>query len=356
MVAATKLNVWHDPLTWFAEDDPVRVSYGIVDQALGGASFLSLVLECNSEQGFKNLKTLKSLEALENALMKYHDRELNKRVLANPTSILDIVRETRQALNEGREEFYRLPETQEELNDLFFLFESASSEQLRQVLTLDNKVGHMTFSSIWLPANRYAPLTRFVEEQLSNKHLSNLSIQPTGIVFMFYSTIANLLQDLLRSFASAFILVSLAMIFVLRDIKLALISMLPNLLPITMLLGFMAICDIPLDLSSALLGSLALGICIDDTIHIMHHFNRHYAKSGNVDESIMATFTHSGRAIVTTSIILMAGGVIYVFSALSNIRMFGVLIGLTIFFALIVDLILTPAVLRAVYARKPPRA
>ena len=77
---------------------------------------------------------------------------------------------------------------------------------------------------------------------------------------MFYSTINQLLGDLLRSFASLFWWISILMIFILREIKLGLLAMVPNLLPIAMLLGFMGLADIPLDLATVVVASLALGL------------------------------------------------------------------------------------------------
>ena len=67
-------------------------------------------------------------------------------------------------------------------------------------------------------------------------------------------------------------MVTLLMIFVFRDIKLGLISMIPNVLPIMVAVLVMLVADIPLNLSNILIGSIAIGICVDDTIHFFHHF------------------------------------------------------------------------------------
>jgi predicted RND superfamily exporter protein len=133
--------------------------------------------------------------------------------------------------------------------------------------------------------------------------------------------------------------------------------MVPNLLPIMMIMGVMGLLGVPIDMSNLLIASIAIGIAVDDTIHFLHHFSTAYERSGSVEAAIGHTFRHSGRALVSTSVILTLGFCVYVTAEMANLARFGMLVALTVVFALVIDLLLTPALLRVTYRDKPaPRS
>ena len=347
-----QIRVWHEPIEWFPEKEPIRVAFRTIDAHMGGASQLTLLVKPETERGLKDLKVLQGLEKLEADILGYRDVDLDKVLAGNAVSILDVVRETRRALHGGEAEYYSLPDTQEELNDILFVFENASPQRLRRLTTLDLTLSHMTFTVQWLPAGAYGPMTEFIESSIAQHTAGLASVEPTGVVYMFYSTINQLLNDLLRSFASAFLVISVLMIFILGELKLGLLAMIPNLLPIAMLLGFMGLVDIPLDLATVVVASLALGLCVDDTIHFLHHFKEELRKTGCKDKAIDASLQCSGRAIVITSLVLVATTGLYPTAVLKNMDRFGILVSVTIVFAVFVDLIVGPAVLRLFYGDK----
>ena len=104
-----------------------------------------------------------------------------------------------------------------------------------------------------------------------------------------------------------------------------------------------------LDYSNALLASITLGIVVDDTIHFLHHFRIKMEESGDVDAAISHAYSYSGRAMIITSIVLVGGFSTFLLGELSTIRHFGVLVASSVFMALVVDLVLTPALLRVAY-------
>lgn len=348
-----RIRVWHEPIEWYPEDEPIRVAFRQIDANMGGASQLTLLVEPKSEKGLRDLELLRGLEKVEQDILTYRDAKVGRLLAGNAISILDVVRETRRALHDGSEAYYNLPDTQAELNDILFVFENASPERLRKLTTLDLSLSHMTFTVQWLPAGSYGPMTEYIGRSIE-AHLKTMAdVEPTGIVYMFYLTINQLLADLIRSFASAFFVISLLMIFILGEFKLGIISMVPNLVPIAMLLGFMGAVDIPIDLATVLVASLALGLCVDDTIHFLHHFKVELQRTGDKDRAIDASLQCSGRAIMITSVVLVATTCLYPTAVLKNMDRFGILVSTTIVFAVFVDLIIGPALLRFLYKSKP---
>jgi predicted RND superfamily exporter protein len=172
-------------------------------------------------------------------------------------------------------------------------------------------------------------------------------------VFNLFSVVSALLTDLLRSFGAAFIAITVMMVMVLRDIKLGLIAMVPNLLPIVAVMGFMGYVGISIDISTLLIGSIAIGIAVDDTIHFLYQFKAHYRAHGDVDAAIGHAFAHTGRAMIMTSVILVAGFCVYMAATTYNLQRFGKLVGLTVVLALLIDLIFSPALLRTIYRSRP---
>ena len=116
-------------------------------------------------------------------------------------------------------------------------------------------------------------------------------------------------------------------------------------------MGFMGFSSITIDMNNILIASIAIGLAVDDTIHLLHHFRVHHDESHDPFLAIHASLKHAGRAMVVTSCILTVGFSAYLASPMKNIQIFGLLIGLCAALAMLIDLIFGPALLRTVYAR-----
>lgn len=135
------------------------------------------------------------------------------------------------------------------------------------------------------------------------------------------------------------------MFFILRSIKLGLISLIPNIFPFVFNFGIMGILGIPLNTATALIGAVAIGIAVDDTIHFMIEFRRRSDSGLKINDAAKATIKLKGRAIVTSSIILCCGfGVLGCSSFVPTIY-FGVLCASIMVSAVIGDLLLLPIIL-----------
>jgi predicted RND superfamily exporter protein len=107
----------------------------------------------------------------------------------------------------------------------------------------------------------------------------------------------------------------------------------------------MKLTGIPLDYSTIMVGGIAIGLAVDDTVHFMHNFRRYFDQSGDVREAVRLTLTTSGRAMLFTTVILGAGFFILLFAELSSTVNFGIITGFTICMALLADFLLAPAMM-----------
>ena len=131
--------------------------------------------------------------------------------------------------------------------------------------------------------------------------------------------------------------------------------LLPNILPVAGVLGTMGWLGLPIDLATAMTGSVALGLAVDDTIHMALGYRHHRERRMGVEESLAATLATSGTGLRLTTIVLMAGFGLLGLSSFAPTRHFGLLTCLTLALALIADLVLVPALIRVLERRRAPQ-
>ena len=130
-----------------------------------------------------------------------------------------------------------------------------------------------------------------------------------------------------------------------RSFKIGIISMIPNLTPILLTLGFMGILGIKLNFVTSAFACVSLGLAVDDTIHFLARYKKEIRKDGDHVKAMFRTFEVTGKAIIFTSIIFAAGFCIFLFSGFKVTQNFGILVGFTVISALFADLILLPSLL-----------
>ena len=350
LFGASKLRVWHNPLAWLPESEPTKQTFAIVDREVGGTANVQLLIK-GGEHGMYDLKLLRGIEKLKEHLLSYRHPEYGQ-LIGNVININDIVKETRRAFYGEEAGSYRLPDTRPELSQLLLLFENTGPDQLRRIATNDLSASQMTLRLKWLEATAYQGFTEHIERGIKEHIPAHASVEPTGAVYTLVSTVGKLLLDLVRSFGTALLIITLIMTLMLKSLRLGALSMVPNLIPIIWLMGFMGFVGITIDMNNILIASIAIGLAVDDTIHLLHHFRVHYEESGDPFIAINASLKHAGRAMVVTSSILTLGFFAYMAAEMKNIQVFGLLIGLCAALAMLVDLIFGPALLRTFYRRR----
>jgi uncharacterized protein len=347
----TQVQVFHDDLDMIPDDVPVKIAVNKLDEHVGGVATAELVITPKTGT-LKNLAIIEGIDRVIADVLAYEEPGTGQKIVTHGISIVDIAKETRRALRGGGQAEYRVPKTQAEVQDLLFLFESQSPSDLRKLVTVDWSKTHITFRVRWRESSAFTDLIAHIEASLK-RHLSDtVTAAGTGPVYVGERLISVMLTDLSISFATAFLFVTLFMIIMLRDLKLGLIAMLPNLFPIAAVMGFIGLTGIPLDLNTLLIASIALGIAVDDTVHFLHHFQVAYRETERCEPAIRSATYHAGRAMVATSTLLTVGFLIYCLGSNAAIFRFGLLTALTVIAAVLTDLIVLPAFLRSLYPDK----
>ena len=339
----TRMTLSHDPISWFAKDDPMRVAMERIDEGLSGSMFVDMVIDTGVENGVQDPALLEDMEQMSRFVLGIAQGDVR---VAKTISLTDIVKETHQALNENRAEFYVIPSERMLVAQELLLFENSGSDDLEKLVDSQFSEARLTMQMPFEDAVHYLPLFQRIEEGASEIFGERASVVLTGESIMMARVVDILTSNLIKTYILAFMIITPMMMLLLGSFRFGLVSMIPNLAPLVLTLGIMGWAGIPLEIFTLLIGSIALGLAVDDTVHFMHNFRRYYERSGDVAWAVRETLSTTGEALLFTSIVLSCGFFIYMFANMSNLVYFGMLTGLTIIFAFLADLLLAPALMK----------
>ncbi|MGA0126653.1 MAG: efflux RND transporter permease subunit, partial [bacterium] len=190
------------------------------------------------------------------------------------------------------------------------------------------------------------------EEKIQNIFGNTIEYSITGIAQLWAGTMTNVLNSMRDSYIIALILITGLMVVFLGSWKVGLLSMIPNLTPIMITLGLMGFFDLPLDPFTILIGSIGIGLVVDDTVHFLSVFQRYFDRYGDAARAIQETLMTTGRALLFTTLILVGGFASYMAADFVNIFAFGMLLVVCIGSALILDVLAAPALMMLVYGKQ----
>ena len=173
----------------------------------------------------------------------------------------------------------------------------------------------------------------------------------TGVVPLVYKAQRMLLEDLIKSFLLAFVLIGLVMVVMLRSLRAGLISMIPNTFPALMVFGGMGWAGQLCDIGTMMTASVALGIAVDDTIHFLSWFRRGVNRGLNRHEAVRLAYRQCGKAMLQTTVICGLGMLVFGLSSFVPTARFAWLMCTLLFVALVGDLLLLPALLTGTMGR-----
>lgn len=342
-----RLEVTHHVLQWFPEDSEIRQNTELIDEKMKGTLAVEVVIDTREENGLYEPAILKKIEHLGDRLMNYESEQKNMFV-GKTLSLADMLKEINQALNENKEEYYRIPDDQRLIAQEFLLFENSGADDLEDMVDSLFSITHLTAKVPWNDSVAYIDFNNYLVNAVDETFGDEVDITITGIIKIMMDTIIAMMQSTIESYAVAVIVITILMILLIGNIKMGFLSMIPNLTPIIITLGLMGWLNIKLDMFSMLIGSIAIGLAVDDTIHFFHNFRRYYDKTGDVKRAVENTLTTAGRAMLVTTLVLATGFWIFMAATMQNLFYFGLLTGITLVFAFLADLIIAPALLAIV--------
>jgi predicted RND superfamily exporter protein len=333
----------HVPLEWLPADDPVRIASELINRRLRGATTAEVLIDTGRENGLQDPETLRGIEE---ATRRVESIDRGALFVGKATSLVDIVKETHRALNGNDSAFYRIPEDPVLVAQELLLFENSGSDDLEHITDAQFRHGRVTLRMPYVDAMLYDPFLEEIETTFTELLGDETPITITGRSALGARTFSALIESMARSYAFALAVITPLMMLLIGSLRIGLISMVPNLLPVFFTLAVMGLLDIPLDASSMMVGSIIIGLAVDDTIHFMHRFRFEFRLSGDTREAVRATFTTTGSAIFFTSLVLVTGfTVMGSLGTMRNTVYFGYLSAFGIAVAFFANAFLTPALI-----------
>jgi hypothetical protein len=192
-------------------------------------------------------------------------------------------------------------------------------------------------------------------ERYADEELGAFRVEITGMDYMVGVTTLRIVHTQITSFGIALLLITAIMILVFGW-RAGLVSLLPNALPIVFAFGLMGYAGYRLNMATAIIASIAIGIVVDDTIHFFSHFRDEFRRCGNRREAMQSALAGVGKALCLTTVILVAGFGVFLFSESGILSSYGVLSGVAVLIALFGDLFVGPVLLSRLPVFRDPRA
>ncbi|GAA4827701.1 MMPL family transporter [Algivirga pacifica] len=325
------------------EDYHVQQHLKFFEEHFEGVMPLEVVVDTGRERGMRRPGTFEKVEEIQNFLSGFPE-------VSPALSVVTGLKAANQAFYEGDSSFYRLP-SRNEITFLSPYIQSQSdngsslmtkySDSTQRYLRISMKmadIGSIKMDS--LLENHFRPK---IDEILEG---SRLEAFVTGTTLIFIKGNEFLIKNLKQSMMIAFLLIAIIMGTLFGNLRIVLISLVPNIIPLIVTAGLMGYVGIPLKPSTAIVFSIAFGISVDDSIHFLAKYRQEMKLHHlNLKHALIVSIRETGTSMLYTSIILFFGFIIFVFSAFGGTIALGLLTSITLLVAMITNLVLLPSLL-----------
>ncbi|MBL6970168.1 MAG: MMPL family transporter [Campylobacterales bacterium] len=349
LAIASQLRFSHKPIVWFDEQHPVRVSTALVDDKLKGSVTLEIIVDTKKENGLYEPEILNAIDSFSQNIMKIQS---DKYYVGKTLSLVDIIKETNKALNENKKEFYTIPQDKNMIAQELLLFENSGSDDLEDFVDSGFSKARITVKLPYIDAIDYVNLIKEINDEIDAHFKGKVEVTVTGISNLLARIMDAAITSSAISYILALALITVMMLVLIGHIKIGLISMIPNIAPILIMTTVMVVFDMPLDMFTMLIGAIAIGLAVDDTVHFMHNFRRYELIHNDIDKAVRLTLMTTGRAMIVTTVVLSFGFFVFMGASMSNIFNFGLLTGIAIVVAVLADFFLVPALMKTMVTNK----
>jgi predicted RND superfamily exporter protein len=322
-------------------DSKVLKDLKFVEERFNGALPLEILIDTKKPRGVQRQRTLAKLSELQDSLAQYPD-------LSRSMSAADVVKFFRQSFFGGDPSAYEMP-TRNEFN---FIADYARKTELsggnisQKMTDADLQLTRVSASMRDVGSLRMEALLDSVRADVDAVFdPENYDTYITGTTQIFIKANEALIENLLQSLAIAFVIIALLMGALFRSLRMVLISLVPNMLPLIMVAGVMGFTGIPLKPSTALVFGVAFGIAVDDSIHFLARYRLARKLGDSVKGAVSNSFQDTGVSMIYTSLILFFGFVSFTASDFGGTQALGLLTSMTLGIAMFSNLLFLPALL-----------
>ena len=337
---ASAITVDHALLDQFDETDPVYTTTLLIEEKLAGVRPLEVVLVSTEEDHFMDPEMVQTIQKIRNWAALRPE-------IIRTSSYGDMLRESYVLLSGDpsvRSENFK---SAKQVKGLVTMMSQRDPSPLNDWLTQDGKKARVQFKLRDVGAQATMRFLDALELEIKSElgDDKTVSVSFTGEAYTASRGQAAVVNDLLGSLLVAVVVIFLLLAFFFRSVRLGLLSIPPNLIPLVATMAYMVWREIPLNVSTVIIFSISLGLAVNGTIHVLARFREEMHGGIGREAALVRAARGTGRAIVISCVTLMAGFSVLLLSSFVPVRNFGELIAVTIGGCLVATLLVLPPLL-----------
>lgn len=346
VIGIYKIDVDNKMLEDLRDEHRLKQEFFFMEEHFSGCRPFEMAITLSNEKQLNDPAFMRDMDTLNGWLRQVYG-------VGSLVSYSEILKSVNQANNAGMREFYRVPQDSIELRRLNKLLARKEfgdllkmqyNSELR-VLRIAGKIGDFG-------RNHYEQLNAQLEEFISQNCKTTFDYKVTGTAHLIDLNNRYLVENMVWDLLLSVLVIGLIMGLVYKSPKMIVLTIIPNLIPLVIVGGIMGYAGIPLKVSTSIVFNIAFGIAVDDTIHFLARVRTLLREGLSPLYAVKRTFLTTGKAMVVTTLILSGGFLTLILSDFMGTFYIGLLISLTLFIALIAELLVSPLVIIFFYRKK----
>ncbi|MEE3313702.1 MAG: efflux RND transporter permease subunit [Treponema sp.] len=316
----------------------------ITRSQLGSQYSYEVLVEYDDEDAIKNPDVLKNMDELSRRIGTLSMTKISngkERV----SSVTKVIKEMNRTLNGDDPDFYVIPDDRDLVSQIMFLYEISGGNDLYDYVSEDFTAAYLHVELAGYDGEECVQNMNKVEEWVKELFPDASNAGVVGEVMQYAVMNGKLVRGSIKSIGTSLLVILILLILAFTSLRTGLIAMIPNVAPVILIGGVMGYFGINLDMVTAMIMPMILGIAVDDTIHFTNHIKYHFELTGNYRKSIENSYREIGKTMIMTTIILCAMFFIFLFSTMTVLVRLGYLSIIGLGSALIADYTVTPVLL-----------
>jgi len=329
-----QVKVDSNTIRYFDKTVEIRKSTEFMMENLTGPMAYEIVVDSKVKDGIKNPKFMKTVERF------YQEFQADFPEVRHLASLMDTVKRFNKVVD-GKDE---IPQSQNLIAQYLLLYSLSLPQgmEINDKMDINEQKLRITGQMDIVDTSKDLEMMAYIENWWSKTEYS-ATVQ--GQTAMFAHMQKDVTNTLIYSLSLAIFLVTMIMFFIFRRLSILWVFILPNILPVILVVGLMGWIGISIDIGVAIAGAIIIGVAVDDTIHFLVKYFDARKRGLNMEETFDEVLHYAGKAILFTTIILSVAFSLFAFSEFSPNQNFGIVTAFALIIAFIVDLLLLPALL-----------
>ena len=338
----------------FRADDPIYLDLKFFENNFGGVMPFEISVDTKKKNGVMTYSTIQKIDQMQKMINTYPE-------FSKPLSLVEVFKFARQSYYGGDSSKYSLPSSMEKNFILSYIpqkVQGAGNSLLNSFIDSTKQITRVSFQMADVGTKHMDSLVADIQPKVDSIFdPAKFHVKLTGNSVVYAKGTNFLIRNLFESVGIAIILISLLMALLFSSLRMILVSMIPNIIPLLITAAIMGFTGIPIKPSTIIVFSIALGISVDNAIQYLSRY-RHELKvtDGNIKQSALSALHEAGFSMIYTSIVLVLGFSVFISSEFGGTQALGILISTTLLIAMFFNMMVLPSLLLSLDKRLVSKA